>query len=190
MSWVRSMMSLKFGAGFLGGLSLICVSCLNQPEDEPNSKIFINEFMVKNSPVSPFADCQGNHEDWVELYNPGPESVNMKNYYLSDVRDDLYKKRLHDTVIPAGGYYLLWSGDGVGCPHNNHLGFSFNSEDLTKKEMILLTGHGNTIIDSAVFLGNPEACAQDKSYGRNPDGSETWKQQGTATPGATNGARD
>ncbi|MBN1984126.1 MAG: lamin tail domain-containing protein [Chitinivibrionales bacterium] len=166
-------------------LLLVC-SRSTSPGDERPAQIFINEFMVRNSQATQFVDCVGNHEDWVELYNPGPSAVSMKSYYISDKKTDPLKKQLHDTIIPANGYYLLWGGNTV-CAHNDHIGFNYGMDTLNP-EMILLSSRSGVIIDSCSYIGVPGAADQDKSYGRNPDGANTWKQQATATPGATNGS--
>lgn len=181
---IRFSLCTRYFAGLAGCLCLALCSNTGSGNDN-TALIVINEFMVRNTSTSPYVDCLGLHEDWVELYNPGPEAVDMSDYYISDKKDNLLKTRLDDTLIPSGGYYLLWGGDTV-CIHNDHIGFSFDSEDTLKKDMILISSKNGEVIDSISFLGNPLACEKDKSYGRTPDGSANWTQQTTATPGASN----
>ena len=157
--------------------------CSNEAEEDVS--IVINEFMVRNTNTSDFADCLGNHEDWVELYNTGTKDVLMSKVYISDKSDDLLKTRLHDTIIPPGGYYLLWGGDFT-CEHNNHIGFNFDATDTTQPEKIIISNGKGFIIDSFSYMEVPQACEPNKSYGRNPDGSENWKQQVAPTPGSAN----
>lgn len=159
------------------------VTCSDIGEEEIT--IVINEFMIRNSNTSPFADCLGNHEDWVELYNTGEKEILMSKIYISDRPDNLLKKRLHDTIIPPGGYYLLWGGDFT-CEHNNHIGFNFDATDTVKLEQIIISDGNGNIIDNFPFMEVPEARVQNRSYGRFPDGSESWGQQVTATPGDPN----
>lgn len=165
-------------------INSLLVTCSDILNDEP-VPLYINEFMVRNSASSAYADCLGNHEDWVELYNGGEEPLDMSDFYISDKRDNLLKTQLHDTVINPGQHYLLWGGDFV-CEHNNHIGFNFDATDTAKNEMILIVNDDGFIIDSISYLAIPEACKQDTSYGRSPDGSNTWKQQTTPTPGTAN----
>jgi hypothetical protein len=153
--------------------------------DEANVSVVINEFMVRVTDSSAFTDCMGNHEDWVELHNTGDEAISMSRIYISDKADNLLKKRLHDTIIPGGGYYLLWGGDSM-CVHNNHLGFSFNATDTVENEQIVISDGNGNIIDEYKYMEVPAARIQNKSYGRFPDGSDSWTQQVTATPGIPN----
>ncbi len=172
--------------------SVFLLQCSDTPVNAGEGSLYINEFMVRNTAASQYMDCLGRHGDWVELYNSGSEALSMGDFYISDRANNLKKKRIYDTLIPAGGYYLLWGGDtsiaGTDsiCEHHNHLGFSFDSDDTVNVEMILVSNNAGNIIDSVSFLGISEATKQDTSYGRLPDGSGTWKMQLTPTPGAAN----
>ncbi len=48
------------------------------------------------------------HDEWVELYNPGPEDVDLTGWILTDDNDIEVSL---SGVLPAGGYYLLESPD-------------------------------------------------------------------------------
>jgi len=178
---------MKKGTCFIAIAGISCLAFLSgcSNEEEENISIVINEFMVRNSNNTTFVDCLGNHEDWVELYNNGSEGVVMSNVYISDKPDNLLKTRLHDTIIPPGGHYLLWGGD-VTCEHNDHIGFNFSATDTVQPEQIIISNGKGVIIDSYSYMDVPQACEQDKSYGRSPDGSNTWKQQNAPTPGSAN----
>lgn len=178
-------MRLLIIAGIVG-LSFL-FACTETEEDIP---VVINEFMVRNTNTSPFADCLGNHEDWVELYNTGDKEIRMSKIYISDRSNNLLKKRLHDTIIPPGGYYLLWGGEDSTCENNNHLGFAFDATDTTKNEQIVLSDGNGNIIDCFYHMEVPEAREPNRSYGRFPDGSDTWSQQFKATPGSPNEGAD
>ncbi len=172
--------------------SAFLLQCSDTPVNAGEGSLYINEFMVRNTTASQFMDCLGRHGDWVELYNSGSEAISMDGFYISDRANNLMKKALYDTLIPAGGYYLLWGGDTsiAGgdsiCEHHNHMGFKFDFDDSVKMEMILVSNNNGDIIDSVSFFGIPEATKQDTSYGRFPNGSGTWKAQLTPTPGAAN----
>ena len=49
--------------------------------------------------------------DWIELYNRGPASINVKNYALGDANPYAESKgvRLPDYEIPPGGYLLVFA---------------------------------------------------------------------------------
>ncbi len=172
--------------------SMCMVVCSGVDSDIDTGVVLINEFMVRNSANSPYMDCLGQHEDWVELYNPGAEAVLMSNFYITDREDNLQKKQLYDTLIPSGGYYLLWGGDTANatgdtiCEHHNHLGFGFDATDTAKNEKIIISNVNGDILDSVSFVGISEATKQDTSYGRFPNGSGTWKAQLSPSPGTAN----
>lgn len=50
--------------------------------------------------------------DWVELYNPGPGSVDLNGYVFKD-NDDSRNAVIRNAVVPAGGYYILEEADFV-----------------------------------------------------------------------------
>ena len=49
----------------------------------PSSALpIISEFMAQNETV--LADEDGAFSDWIEIYNPGPGSLDLNGYYLTD----------------------------------------------------------------------------------------------------------
>lgn len=168
-------------------LLLLLIFCFMLTCSNPSSEgakvppIVINEFMVRNTIIE---DPHQNTEDWVELYNRGADAVLLSGLYISDDPQNLLRKQLDDTLVPPGGYYLLWGGNSVDN-YNNHIGFSFSC-DTANGEKILLSNSDEVIVDSISYLEIPEACTPDHSYGRLPDGAASWKQQSTPTPGKPN----
>jgi hypothetical protein len=51
--------------------------------------IVINEFMSRNDTTLP--DQDGDYPDWIELYNPGEQTVDLLNYGLSDKLNEARK---------------------------------------------------------------------------------------------------
>ena len=45
--------------------------------------VFINEFMASHSTTITDPDFNS-YADWIEIYNSGSTSVNLKNYYITD----------------------------------------------------------------------------------------------------------
>ena len=74
--------------------------------------LVINEVCYDNSKT---ADETGDtSSDWIELYNRGPEAVNVANYGVADANPYQESKgvRLPDYTLPAGGYLVVFaSGD-------------------------------------------------------------------------------
>lgn len=138
----------------------------------PEQKIVINEYSS--------ADQQGGNTDWIELYNAGSEKINLKNYFLSDRKENLKKWQLSSVQVEPGGHLHIWcSGKDLRNPKKElHTNFS-----ISEGETIYLTHFdGKTILDQMVVVKTQKST----SYGRYPDGSENLMYLDTATPGSVN----
>jgi hypothetical protein len=141
----------------------------------------VNEIMSLNS--STIADPDfGLFADWIEIYNPNATSVDLAGLYISDDPANLTKYQFPtgepETIIPAGGFILIWCDDSASVLHTN---FKLTSAG---ESAILTASDGSTVIDSITF----PAITADQSYGRTIDGAGTWTifTPGTTTPGASN----
>ncbi|HET6409207.1 MAG TPA: lamin tail domain-containing protein [Chthoniobacteraceae bacterium] len=76
------------------------------------SQVFISEFLADNQ-VNSTVDEDGDHVDWLELWNSGPTPVNLNGWYLTDDAGDLRKWRFPVTTpavnISAGGRLLIYA---------------------------------------------------------------------------------
>lgn len=144
-------------------------------------EIFINEFMADNDtfiedPDQPFA-----YEDWVELYNGSPVTVDLSGMYLTDDLSSPQKYQIPPGVtIPAGGYLVFWTDDDVSQgPLHTNFKLSVSGESIGLYDSDAL---GNMPINTLTF--GPQTT--DISQGRCPDGSDTWVFFSVATPGTAN----
>ncbi|HOP05765.1 MAG TPA: lamin tail domain-containing protein [candidate division Zixibacteria bacterium] len=140
--------------------------------------LYINEFLADNASIN--MDETSSYEDWVEIYNPGPNAVDMSGLYLTDDLANTTQWSFPDTTLEAGGFMLVWcdNDEEDGPLHANFkLGASGESIGIFGR----LTA-GNELIDSYTF----GAQTTDTSEGRLPDGSSNWVFFGTPTPGASN----
>ena len=69
------------------------------------NKLVINEYMSSNN--STFIDENGNIYDWVELYNGKDYDINLKNYGLSDNKNQV-KWVFPDVVIKQKSYLIIY----------------------------------------------------------------------------------
>ncbi len=70
--------------------------------------VVINEFMASNATT--LADEDGDYEDWIELYNPTSETVDLAGWGLSDDLDAPFKWAFSPgTTIGPGAYLLVWA---------------------------------------------------------------------------------
>ncbi len=143
--------------------------------------LYINEFLASND--SCCTDEHGEYDDWIEIYNPGPDPVDIGGMYISDDLTDVTAWQIpttapDTTTIPAGGFLVLWADKQPeqGVLHVN-IKLSSGGEDV-----VLTAPNGTTEIDSYTF----DAQTTDVSEGRYPDGSDTWQFFNTPTPGASN----
>ncbi len=71
--------------------------------------ILINELMAINTGAVSNA---GAFPTYVELYNPGPATIDLGNWSLSDDSNPRTLVFPTGTVIAPGGYYVVWLGPG------------------------------------------------------------------------------
>ncbi len=142
--------------------------------------LFINELMADNQITH--AGPDETYPDWIELFNAGNETINLGGMYLTDDLTDPTAWRFpNDTFIEPGGYLLIWA-DNSSDRTSLHTNFALNANGET---VGLFASDGVTLIDSVTFLKQ----IGDVSYGRLPDGGESWDYLLVATPGWGNNKR-
>lgn len=145
--------------------------------------LVINEFMAANT--SCCADTDGSineFDDWIEIYNSGQSAVNVGGMYLSDDVNDPFKAKIPTnnssaTTIPPGGFLLFWADEQQG-QGTQHVNFKLAA---TGEAVGLFYIDGRTIDAKTFGVQSP-----DKSLGRSPNGSSTWSQFSSPTPGNSN----
>ena len=137
--------------------------------------VVINEFLAGSETCCGSDIFDGNTEDFVELYNYGIEPININGWGFSDT-DGTITTTAPDTSIAPGDFLVLWyTGDNNGFPEIN--------EKLSKdgETIYIADANGNPIIS---YDFGPQT--DDISYGRFPDGSESWTYFSSPTPGTSN----
>ena len=92
------------------GVNMVDFTLLADDWGQIGIPLFINEFMASNNSV--IRDTQGEYDDWIELYNSGPESIDVSGMYMTDDLDRPTMWRIPSTVrgktmIPSKGYLLI-----------------------------------------------------------------------------------
>ncbi|MFN9393956.1 MAG: lamin tail domain-containing protein [Flavobacteriales bacterium] len=147
----------------------------------PSPPLFINEVLAAN--VTDITDEAGEHEDWIELFNPNDVPVNLAGYYLTD-NPELPTKWAIPNSFPAqvtiapGSWMLFWADENQteGLRHTNFR-LSNNLEMVA-----LYSPDGLTLVDYITWQG----LDSDTSYGRISDGAAQWVQFTGTTPDASN----
>jgi len=138
------------------------------------SQIIINEFCASNKSI---ADPQfGKFSDWIELFNPDNQDVDLTGFYLTDKASEIKKWTIPaNVVIPAEGFLVLWA-DGLNS--GLHTNFSLAADG----EFIGLATPSGVYIDSLTY----DIQKTDISYGRIDDGAMIWGFFSTPTLGTSN----
>ena len=136
--------------------------------------MLINEVQAANRTT--FADPMGRTPDWVELYNPSGQSVDLLGMRLAIAG----KQHVIGTPlrVPSKGHLVLWCS---GHPErgSDHVGFVL---PRTGGTLLLIDADGTTITD----LFSWSALDTDISMGRLPDGARDWSYFEHPTPGSAN----
>ena len=152
----------------------------NQISEEPSVSLFINEILAQNDTV--LQDPAGTgFPDWFEIYNPNPYTVDLSGMYLTDNTSIPLQWKIPEGVeIDGEGYLLIWAdNDEEQGPTHTNFKLSTEGEELALYDSDI---NGNVLIDHVVF-GQQTA---DVSYGRDPDGSDSFGLFEVPTPGAGN----
>lgn len=145
---------------------------------EPNVKLLVNEVMTANQTV--IQDPAGDYDPWVEIYNPGPDDVDLAGLHLTNnwAHPDLWT--FPTQMLPAGDHVIVWCDGETGEP-GLHANFT-----LTPSEgYIGIYGDLSACHDIVDELLIPH-INRDISHGRQCDGSSVWVDFQTPTPEATN----
>ncbi len=149
----------------------------------PLPAVRVNEWMADNTAASGITDpVDGDAEDWFELYNAGTTPVNLGGFFLTDTTANPTQFTIPaGTVIPAGGYLLVWA-DGEADQNATangqlHVNFKLSAAG----ESIGLYTPDGTRVDLVTF--GPQL--PDAAQGRYPDGAD-----GIVLPVATPGKRN
>ncbi|MHC4603162.1 MAG: LamG-like jellyroll fold domain-containing protein, partial [Planctomycetota bacterium] len=168
-----------------GSVNLSDFTLLAENWHEEGNPLVINELMASNSSGSDINDLQGDHDDWLEIYNTGNIAVDIGGMYLTDNLSNPTKCWIPDdspadTTIGPYGHLLIWADeDSEDGPL--HVEFKLSSGG---DEIGLFDTDGNTLVDSIIF----DDQVTDISYGRYPDSGYTWRFMGFPTPEAQNNA--
>ena len=177
------------------------VSCLTAfaclfaaPSAAAAGGLVINEVMASNGAT--LADEDGDHEEWIELYNAGDSVLDLEGFGLSDDYERPFRWVFPGIEVAPGGYLLVFaSGKDRVTPWEEieqetsfsnptdqtlvlHTNFSIDREG----EEVLLTDPNGVRVDELP----PTPIPRDVSYGRKPDAAAEWVYFAEPTPGAAN----
>lgn len=118
--------------------------------------LHISEFMADNN--NTVLDEDGDSPDWIELYNDGPQAVDLAGWHLSDTATNLTLWTFPTTIIPANGFVLVFASDKNRATAGMELHTNFKLK--AGGEYIVLTQpDGTTIASEFTFTDQLEDVA-------------------------------
>ncbi len=140
-----------------------------QPNDAawPSVRVRINEVMAANTQT--IADpADGDFDDWFELYNGGPNALDLAGYALTDDLENPTKYSVPaGTILPAGEFLIVWADEeeDQNAPGRDlHVNFKLSQSG----EQLGLFGPDGLQVDTISFGSQTNNI----SVGRFPDGAE------------------
>jgi hypothetical protein len=154
--------------------------------------LFINEFLASNDSGFQDADDLGEDpfDDWVELYNPTNEDIDLAGMFFADGNEVLHKIPSGgvETIVPANEFVIVWFDDELEdgllhIPEKLSSGgdaiYLFNTDSLT-------------VVDSYEFSEQYSDISMARSIMENPidiffsDNKDNWELTLSPTPGNEN----
>lgn len=167
-------------AGFLFGLDRL----LAQSTSQNPGNLIINEILADNK--TGLVDADGDHSDWIELYNRGSQPINLSGWSLTDDPQQPQKWTFPNLSLSSGHYLLVFASgkdrqaEQLGAELHTNFKLSQAGEFLGLYNVL-----ENRLMDS-LAPGYPEQYP-DVSYGRVGDPS-VFNYLANPTPGGPNDA--
>jgi len=161
----------------IGCFAFICCVTFLLFSVQPSSasSIVINEFLAFSGSDYP----DGSPKDWIELYNRTNEIVQLQGYSLTDDIEGGRRWVFPAMTIGGHGYLRIWaSGRNERSTDGYHTNFALSRGG----ESIGLFAPDGELVDSVLF-GKQRIGV---SYGRYPNGSDSWLYFTNPTPGRQN----
>ncbi len=137
----------------------------------------INEFMASNGGC--LIDDKGDKSDWVEIFNPSSEAVNLSGMGLSDDKTEV-KWAFPGVTLEAGGYIVVFASGNTQTDTNGVLHASFKLS--ADSGGVYLTDTAGKTIDEVEY----KEQVKNVSAGRQVDDMSVWTTFDSPTPGYSN----
>lgn len=122
-----------------------------EPVNSYENLLIINEYLSSNK--YNITDSNGEHHDWIELYNPNAAPVFIGDMFISDDENQTNKFRLPEMEIQGNDYLVVYaSGKTSSTIENIHAPFRIGTND-TK---IILSYKNGCIINSCDVYSLPD----------------------------------
>ncbi len=123
----------------------------------------ISEFLANNN--NNITDEDGDHSDWIEIYNPASTPINLAGWHLTDDPNDLDKWTFPDTPLDADAFLKVFASDKRRAIPGQPLHTNFKL-DADNGEYLALVKPDLTV--SFHYAPKFPTQVQDVSYGLGP----------------------
>ena len=127
---------------------------------DAQAQVRITEFMANNTHT--LADEDGAYSDWIEIYNPGTNPMDLLNWSLTDTRNNLAKWQFPSTPLAVGQYLVVFASGKNRHTSGQPLHTNFKL-DAAGEYLGLVMPDGQTITSEYSPVFPPQA--PDVSYG-------------------------
>jgi gliding motility-associated-like protein len=146
---------------------------------ESKAQVLINEYSCSN--LTTIADGFGELVDWVELYNPTANPIDLSGWYLSDKSTNLTKWMIPSGTIAGNSFKMVYcSGKNTVFGDEYHPNYKLTQ---TENEWIILTNAFGNVSDSLKIV---HLTKNNHSVGRSTNGAADWKLFTNPTPNSNN----
>lgn len=159
---------------FCTGARVILLIILTVSFGMIKAQVVINEVCAYNG--STIEDEDGEESDWIELYNPGNQTVDLKNHSLSDQSDNRWI--FPSVTMPPLSHLIVFASGKDRHTGELHTHFRLSKEGDAVK---LYDVNGN-LTDQLIL----PALQLNHSFGRIPDGTPSSGIIIAPTPGSSN----
>lgn len=111
-----------------------------------DADVYINEFMAANGKT--LKDSNGDYSDWIEIYNAGPDSVNLGGWTLTDTPNNLTKWAFPSTNLAANSYLVVFASGKNRAVTGAELHTNF-ALDADGEYLALVDAEGNVVSEFA-----------------------------------------
>lgn len=123
-----------------------------EPTPEPfRTAVVLSELQAANKTT--ITDADGDFSDWIELYNPGPESAELTGCWLSDSEEEPCKWQIPALTLSAGEYSVVFCSGKDRAEGELHTNFSLSKDGDT----LCLSAPDGTL----VWKQSYESCPSD-----------------------------
>ncbi len=150
--------------------------------DAPAPGVILNEFMAANDRT--LRDEDGNAEDWIELFNSGPQPISLTGWYLTDDLARPTRWQLPAVSLDANDFLVVFASgkNRTNDPARLHTNFRLSRD---AGNHVALMDSSGTVVSA---ITNYPAQADDVSYGRPPGAPNLAGYFVHPTPGGPNAA--